>query len=126
MNNKYQRIYDLVIRSNLFVYQEKHNQWIRFIISSVLNNNYEIETIVLAMESLEQDMEPSEVLDILYSTRLDISSILHMIDIIMLYYKNGPKFIRDIYSNYLIGDLELKVQKIEEENKVYQKKELFL
>lgn len=122
MDNKYQRIYDLVLRSNSFVYQEKHKSWIQFIISSVMNNDKEAETIVLAIEGLEQGMKSSEVLDILYSTRLEITSIFHMIDRIMYYYKEGPKFIRDIYPNLLTDDLELKVQEIEEENKEYQKK----
>lgn len=89
-----------------------------------MNNDKEAETIVLAIEGLEQGMESSEVLDILYSTRLDISSIFHMIDKIMYYYKEGPKFIRNIYSNLLTDDLELKVQEIEEENKEYQKKKM--
>ncbi len=122
MDNKYQRIYSLALRSNSFVYQEKHKSWIQFIISSVMNNDKEAETIVLAIEGLEQGMKSSEVLDILYSTRLEITSIFHMIDRIMYYYKEGPKFIRDIYPNLLTDDLELKVQEIEEENKEYQKK----
>ncbi len=124
MDNKYQRIYSLALRSNSFVYQEKHKSWIQFIISSVMNNDKEAETIVLAIEGLEQGMKSSEVLDILYSTRLEITSIFHMIDRIMYYYKEGPKFIRDIYPNLLTDDLELKVQEIEEENKEYQKKKM--
>ena len=122
MNDMYQKITDLVSKSDSFVYKEKQDQWISFIVSSVFNNDHEGENVVLAMEGLEHGMVASEVLDILYSTRLETDSIQHMIDMIMFYYKEGPKFIRDIYPNLLTDDLELKVQKMEEENRAYQKK----
>ena len=66
VDNKNQKIYNLALRSKSFVYQEKYKQWIQFIISSIMNNDNEAETTILAMESLERGMNPSEVLDILY------------------------------------------------------------
>lgn len=66
MDNKNQKIYNLALRSKSFVYQKKYKQWIQFIISSIMNNDNEAETTILAMESLECGMNPSEVLDILY------------------------------------------------------------
>lgn len=120
MDNRYEKIYDLVERSNGFVFREKQKRWICFIINSVMNCDREAEIAVKAMEGLNNNLCSSLVLDIIYSTRLDITSILHIIDMIMFYYKEGPLFIRDIYTNLLTDDLEMKVRNVEEENELYQ------
>lgn len=120
MDNRYEKIYDLVERSNKFVFREKQKNWIHFIVNSVMNGDCEAEIAVKAMEGLNNNLCSSLVLDIIYSTRLDITSILHIIDMIMFYYKEGPLFIRNIYANLLTNDLEMKIRNIEKENELYR------
>lgn len=122
MKNEYQIINDLAEKSKSYVYEEKYTEWIREIIISVMEKNSEAKVIVDAMEALSEDKEPSEVLDIIYSTRLETPSILHIIDMVVTYYKDGPQFMRDIYAGLLTTDMEEKIKKIEMENSQYQKK----
>ena len=122
MKYNYDKIIYLINEGSKYIYREKYSSWIKFVVRSVFDNNCEVDVIVNSMKLLFDGVISSEVLDYIYSTRLSLKSIHNIIYNILIFYVNGPKFIRDIFSIYITKDISDLVDDIESNNKKYVKK----
>jgi len=121
MNNDYNKILRLIRLGYKYIYKEKYESWRSYVINSVLVDNKEVEVVLYCLELLERNISSSIVLDEIYSTRLDINHINNIIFSILQYSKYGPKFMKDIYKDYMVKDISNMINKVEEENKRYIK-----
>ena len=119
--NNYNKIFRLISIGNKYIYKEKYNSWRDTVINSVLENNKEAEVIVYCMELLDKNTSASFILDEIYSTRLELKTIHNILFGILNYSKIGPKFIKEIYKDYMVKDIRNIINKVEEENKKYRK-----
>ena len=115
------KIYNLVNIGSKYIYKEKYNLWVKYVVESVFNNNMEVDVVVDCMKLLNIGSESSIVLDYIYSYRLPIKSIHNIIFSIMNFYIYGTNFIRDIYKDYMTSDINNIICSVEEENKKYIK-----
>ena len=117
--NNLDKVSELIEKSSSYVYSYRLEEWIRFIICSILNRDFEAETVIHSIELIEKDVLSSIVLDEIYSTRLSLSTCQDILRKILIFYKNGPSFWRDIYKDYMTEGLNQLIESVESENKLF-------